>query len=704
MTLLEPGSNVWRVEKADRASYLIDAEEYYYAFCKAVEKAEHSLMIIGWDLDSRVRLLRNGRDSDNYGTLAELLDYIISKKPKLEIRILIWDYSLIKVSERELWLGYKLGWKTHPRIRFSWDSVHPLGSSHHQKIVVIDDKLAFCGGIDLSKWRWDTSGHLAGDKRRTDPVGNSYDPYHDVQMMAEGSIAAALGDLARERWYRVKKEELDLPPDDAASPWPDETAPHFKNIDIGIARTEPEYKEYPEVREVERLYLDAIKKARRTIYVENQYTTSHKIGDAIAKRLAEEEGPEVIVVTHKESEGWLEQNTMDVLRSRWIERMRKADQFGRFRIYYPHLPGYKRQILTVHSKVMIVDDQFMRVGSSNLCNRSMGLDSECDLVLEADGDETTREAIVKFRNRLLGEHTDTDVEEFGNLAEQKRSLRETIEALRKNKRSLRTLDGVVPDWQNRQVPGTSIIDPEKPVDSNWFRDQLVPRENSKNAAWVSLRFIITILLLLGMAAAWRWTPLNQVADLENMLAFLKGLQKQPWLPFAMFGVFVVAGSVGMPVTVLVTAVAIVFRSWSAFFLSYTAIMVSASLSFGLGRILGKEFIEKYAGKSVRNVSRKVARQGILFLALVRLIPIAPFTVINTVGGASHVRFRDYFLGTLIGSIPGTFAVTFFVDQLTAAAQNSKPKHFIVATVIGLAFIAVTWLFKRWVSKKSANID
>ena len=80
------------------------------------------------------------------------------------------------------------------------------------------------------------------------------------------------------------------------------------------------------VREIEQLLIDAIAAAQQTIYIENQYFTSHSIGDALAKRLDEEQGPEIVIILPQQTVGWLSQNTMDVLRERLLKRLQAADR------------------------------------------------------------------------------------------------------------------------------------------------------------------------------------------------------------------------------------------------------------------------------------------------------------------------------------------------------------------------------------------
>lgn len=122
---------------------------------------------------------------------------------------------------------------------------------------------------------------------------------------------------------------------------------------------------------MEALYLDAIAAARHAIHlVEAQYFTSAEIGDALVTRLAEANGPEIVLVLPRKASGWLEQNTMDVLRARLLRRLCAAYQFGRLRVYCPVMPGLEKACINVHSKVLIVDETLVRAGSSNISNRS----------------------------------------------------------------------------------------------------------------------------------------------------------------------------------------------------------------------------------------------------------------------------------------------------------------------------------------------
>ncbi len=402
-TILIPGRNCWRLAAANRIAFLIDGAAYFAAVRAAMREARESILILGWDVDSRVRL---GEPDDADGLPAELgefLNALVVRRRGLHAYVLTWDFHSLFAFEREWFPRYKLGWRTDRHVHFRLDGVHPPGASHHQKVVVIDDVLAFLGGFDLTRCRWDTPAHEPNDPRRCDPDGAPYAPFHDVQGMVAGDAAALLGELARERWRRAGGRAIPPATPRLDFPWPADVPPDCENVPVALARTIPG-RNGGKVREVERLHLDLIQTARESIYIENQYLTSEIVCKALAERLREPNGPEIVIVSPQETSGWLEQRTMGVLRSQCAARLRQADRHGRLRLYYPWQPGLGQACINLHAKVLVVDDRLVRVGSSNLSNRSMRLDTECDMAIDASDDVSVQAAIARFRSRLLAEH------------------------------------------------------------------------------------------------------------------------------------------------------------------------------------------------------------------------------------------------------------------------------------------------------------
>ena len=195
---------------------------------------------------------------------------------------------------------------------------------------------------------------------------------------------------------------------------------------MAIVRTEPAWRGREAVREWQNLTFRSIARARRCLYLENQYFTAPDIAEAIARRLAEPDGPEIILVSTERSPSYFDRYTMDRTRSAAIGRLQAADVFGRFRAYCPETAAGHPVI--VHAKVTIVDDQLARVGSSNLNNRSSGLDTECELAIEAF-DEASAAAVEALRNRLVGHYMGRGAADIRAAIERHGGLIAAVEAL-----------------------------------------------------------------------------------------------------------------------------------------------------------------------------------------------------------------------------------------------------------------------------------
>ncbi|WP_265500254.1 phospholipase D-like domain-containing protein [Paracoccus beibuensis] len=465
--ILRQGDTCWQIRRASRMAVVIDAADYFALVHDAVQKARHSVMLIGWDFDTRIPLDRPAEDGEVPNRLGKFLNWIAANRPEVQIHVLRWNLGAINALGRGTTPLVILDWMTNDRIHFKLDAAHPVGSAHHQKIVVIDDTLAFCGGIDITADRWDTREHLDDHPQRVRPTTKRrYGPWHDVSTAVEGEVAQALGELARERWRRATGETLQ-PPQPQESLWPDNLEPLLCDVDLAISRTAPEYDDREALHEIEALYLSGIAAARRTIYIESQYFASRRIADAIAARLGRPDSPEIVVINPVSAEGWLEEEVMGSSRARLLNLVRQADRHDRFRLYTPVTAG--GQPIYVHAKVMVVDDRLLKVGSSNLNNRSLGFDTECDISAEAGPDDVViQRQILKLRNDLLAEHLGVTQDRLdGALAAADGSLIATIEALRTNGRSLVPFE--IPDLNVVEASlfdENELLDPERPS-SRW---------------------------------------------------------------------------------------------------------------------------------------------------------------------------------------------------------------------------------------------
>lgn len=425
--VLRPGQTCWRVESAQRFAFIVDGADYFVSLRKALLQARHSIMLVGWDFDTRITF---GDASDGGPErLGDFILWLADRTQSLEIRLLRWDTGAFKAMLRGNTLITILRWKAHPRITLKLDARHPLAGSHHQKIVAIDDSLAFAGGIDLTMQRWDTREHLDNDPRRISPSGRPADPWHDATSAFDGDAARAIGDLARARWLNATGESLPPSPE-CHDCWPGGLAPTFTDMRLGIARTIPKMEGQAPVHEIEAAWVAMITRAKRMIYAESQYFASRRIAHALAARLVEDDPPEIVIVMPHSAEGWLEPIAMDTARAKLVEALQRIDRHGRLRIFHPQTAG--GQPIYVHAKVMVVDDRILRVGSSNFNNRSMRLDSECDVILAVDepGNAHLTDEIAALRDDLLAEHLGVTPVDVSAGLRKTGSLIATVDALR----------------------------------------------------------------------------------------------------------------------------------------------------------------------------------------------------------------------------------------------------------------------------------
>jgi phosphatidylserine/phosphatidylglycerophosphate/cardiolipin synthase-like enzyme len=467
-TSVAPG--VWRFAMATRVRVIVDAEAYFDLMQQAMTKARQRILLIGWDFDTRIHLTRGRRwwqkgwKRQYPSRLGSFIPWLTRHCATVEVRILKWGIGSLEIVTRGAMMLDLIRWLPHRRIDLEFDSAHPLGCSHHQKIAVIDDALAVCGGIDMTDRRWDTRAHLERDSRRRRLGGPRYGPWHDMTMMIEGPAAGTLDELARDRWRRAGKESLEPPQRSASSAWPDDLEAHFENVEIGIARTRAEYRDDSGVKEIEELFSRQIARAKRFIYAESQYFASRQIAEAMCARLSADDPPEIVIINPQTADGWVESTVMDPARARLVRSIQDIDRHGRFHLYIPYsgeTPIY------VHAKLLIVDDEILRIGSANFNNRSMGLDSECDVFIDCErpANGGCREAIRALRHSLLAEHCGLEPDEAGALIDEAGSMSAMIDGLGEGRnRHLRRYEPEdLTDLQVEMVD-RQMLDPEEPAE------------------------------------------------------------------------------------------------------------------------------------------------------------------------------------------------------------------------------------------------
>lgn len=426
-TILHPNDTCWKIARADRFSLIIDAADFFRHAKAAMVEARHRVFLVGWDFDARIELEPEQQTIEGPNRVGDFLEWLAETRPDLDVRILKWDIGALRSLGRGETPAFVLHWLMPRGIDFRLDSAHPTTSAHHMKLLIVDDVLAFCGGIDMTMGRWDTREHEEGRPGRNTPRGKPLGPWHDATSCVSGPAARALAELAGKRWYWATGEEV-APVGNDADLWPPGLWVDFTDVDIGIARTLPRYDDRPPATEILSATYAMLRRAERCLYIESQYLAARRVCEVLAERLGEEDGPEIVIINPDTADGWLEAKAMDTARVRMIQMLQEADIYDRFRIYYPvNAAGTP---IYVHAKVMFADDTALKVGSANLNNRSMGYDSECDIILDAVTDGDVRAKIALMRDGLVGEHLGRAAAQVSEaMAREGGSLIRAIEAL-----------------------------------------------------------------------------------------------------------------------------------------------------------------------------------------------------------------------------------------------------------------------------------
>lgn len=730
---LDPGRNCWSVETAGRFGWAIDAEIYFRALRESFEKARHEILILGWDIDSCVELIRD-KDHPHYPSpLCETLQLLVDARADLRVHVLSWDFAMIYVLERELLPAYSFGWQDSDRLHFKLDSRHVTGASQHQKIVIVDGNTAYSGGIDITRNRWDTPAHASGDPRRRDPDGEPYGPFHDIQAVVSGAAARKLRELAEFRWRNATGTSLP-PLDDervaSSDCWPDAIEVAARDVDTILARTYADLDTGEVTNEVEQLFADQIRTAAESIYIENQYFTSEVIGEALALRLEQRDGPEIVIVLPGKTSGWLEQSTMDVLRNRIVHRLRQADRHERLRILCPVADELGGTPINVHAKLMIVDGRWIRIGSANLSRRSMGLDSECDLLIDtADGN-----AALRMTAELLAEHTGAQIDDAKQQLDE-RGLLGAVAALSGGERRLEPLRANLESTDALLEPLARVVDLEKPIERAWSEsmnelgnrfltataadpaeppapeeDREDPDEARDNngaepaddsaalsgSGWLLGRragFAFLAVVVIGLAV-WIQQSLQSAGggfSPEEILELLREQTAHPLAPLLAVPAFVVGALLIAPATWMVALIALLFEPTVASIVSTLGTVAATVVTHYIGAFFAESIGARLPQKVIGRVQRMAAASDVWSLVGLRLIPIAPFTIVNIAVGVSGVRLRPFLLGTVIAMVPGILILCFSIDRARAALRGEPVFDPWIAVVIVLAGIGLVAL-------------
>jgi len=335
----------------------------------------------------------------------------------------------------------------------------------------------------------------------------------------------------------------------------------------------------------------------------------------------------------------------------------------------------RADILIWDFPVLHVDDCLLRVGSANLINRSMGADTVCDLAFEA-ASQDHRQFII--RRRLIGHFCGVDEQE---IAANKADLFGFLDRVSTGEAE-KSLQPIDPPTALGGIASVvqPVADPEEPLVLQAPAD--------------GMRTMKTILVACGIAAvfagiafAWRHSALSGFADIAFVSSIIAQYAQSPFAPLLAIAAFVAGGLVVFPVVVLIAATAAALGPWMGFFCATIGTFLSGLLLFSIGRALGRERLQRLLGHRAKLIQDSIVGKGLIAVALIRMVPVAPFSIVNVVAGASKLRLRDFAIGTALGMAPGNLALAALGSQFVELARNASWSNLLLFGLVLVAWVA-----------------
>ncbi len=226
----------------------------------------------------------------------------------------------------------------------------------------------------------------------------------------------------------------------------------------------------------------------------------------------------------------------------------------------------------------------------------------------------------------------------------------------------------------------------------------VAQRDRRKRIWIGLAILI---VLFGMAAAWRWTPLAEKIDLGTVTQWALSIRNNPARPAIVLAAYLIGSLIMVPITILIIASALVFGPVLGTFYSFAGSLLGAAATYAFGYFLGSDLIRKLTGPKWASVEQKITDSGILAVATLRLLPIAPFTVVNVISGAFQVPVRDYTIGSLLGLAPGIIVINLFAHQFESAIRNPGIGSFaVLALLFAISILGAMSLRRRVAHSRS----
>jgi uncharacterized membrane protein YdjX (TVP38/TMEM64 family) len=219
-----------------------------------------------------------------------------------------------------------------------------------------------------------------------------------------------------------------------------------------------------------------------------------------------------------------------------------------------------------------------------------------------------------------------------------------------------------------------------------------------------LKCLLLVAVLIGLSAAWRWTPISEWINFRTIVEWQNSVRAHPAALLFVVGTYLAGGLVLFPVTILNVATVFTFGPIRGNAYGLAGWLASAALGYAIGRAFKHKLFHRFAGPRIDRLLKQAAGHGFLAVLTMRLLPVAPFTLVNVFVGTTAIRFRDFMLASVIGRIPGMIVLTFAGLQLEQVLRNPGIGSFIaLGVVLVLVLVAASWFLKGFKDRREQSI-
>ena len=211
-----------------------------------------------------------------------------------------------------------------------------------------------------------------------------------------------------------------------------------------------------------------------------------------------------------------------------------------------------------------------------------------------------------------------------------------------------------------------------------------------------LKCLLLVAVLVGLSMAWRWTPISEWINFRTIVEWQNSVRAHPAALLFVVGTYLAGGLVLFPVTILNVATVFTFGPIRGNAYGLAGWLASAALGYVIGRAFEHKFLHRLVGPRIDRLLEQAAGHGFLAVLTMRLLPVAPFTLVNIFVGSIPIRFRHFMLASVVGRIPGIIVLTFAGLQLEQLLRNPGIGSFAAfVVVLVLVLIAASLCVKRF---------